>query len=161
MSIGAPYVAVVLLTLWLTSRQHIFLTAGAITALGIVGVFFPLDERDAFGMAVLNRLIALFVVWVTAILGNLLLREQEATRQQRDFNESLLETASSIILVLDTSARIVYFNHATTDYLGYELRQVAGQDWFDACVSEQDRPRGGASFNWDWRREPPGMDSSP
>ncbi len=145
-SIGAPYVAVVLLTLWLTSRQHIFLTAGAITALGIVGVFFPLDERDDFGMAVLNRLIALFVVWVTAILGNLLLREQEATRQQRDFNESLLETASSIILVLDTSARIVYFNHATTDYLGYELRQVAGQDWFDACVSEQDRPRARGLF---------------
>lgn len=145
-SVGVPYVAVVLLTLWLPDRKQIFITAGVSTVLAAIGAFIPYPEQHELGITLLNRVIALFGVWVTAILGNLLLREQEATRQQRDFNENLLDTASSIILVLDNSARIVYFNQATTDTLGYELRQIAGQDWFETCVSEQDRLRARGLF---------------
>ena len=140
-SVGVPYVLVLLLTLWLPNRKDIFRAAGLITILALIGIFFPMPAPEALWIAVLNRSIVLFVVWVTAILGNLLLREQEATRQERDFNESLVETASSIILLLDTEGKIVYFNRNTTDWVGYELSRVVGQDWFDLCIAEHDRAR--------------------
>ncbi len=140
-SVGVPYVAVVLLTLWLPNRRDICRTAGLITVLAIIGIFSPHPGEELLPVAVLNRSLVLVVVWLTAVLGNLLHKEQEATRQERDFNESLVETASSIILLVDTEGRIVYFNRNTTDCLGHELDQVAGQNWFELCIAEQDRTR--------------------
>jgi two-component system, LuxR family, sensor kinase FixL len=145
-AVGVPYVAVILLSLWLPDRRYIFSTAGLVTVLASIGLFFPVSEWPMLNEAILNRAIALFVVWVTAILGNMLVREQETTRLQRDFNESLVETASSIILLLDPEGRIVYFNRNTTDCLGYELGKVTGQDWFETCVAEQDRTRARSHF---------------
>ncbi|MCA9068979.1 MAG: PAS domain S-box protein, partial [Planctomycetaceae bacterium] len=79
-------------------------------------------------------------------LGNRLLVQQEATRQERDFNESLVETASSIILLLDTNARILFFNQSTADLLEHSFEELKGKDWFDVCVPEPDRARGRAVF---------------
>lgn len=146
-SIGVPYVAIMLLTLWLPHRNAIFRTAGVITVLGIIGLFSPISEWPLSGIAILNRAMALFDVWVAAFLGNWLLAEQDATRQERDFNESLVETASSIILLLDTDARILFFNQCTEDTLEYTLDELKGKDWFDTCVPEPDRARGRGVFS--------------
>ena len=145
-AVGVPYVAVVLLTLWLPDRKSIFRTAALVTVMATIGFFSPTPEGPLFSLALKNRLIAMGVVWITAVWGNLLLKEQEATRKERDFNESLVETASSIILLLDTEARILYFNRSTTDCLGYRLGEVAGQDWFETCVPEPERQRARRSF---------------
>ena len=138
-AVGVPYVLVLLLTLFLPDRKSIFRTAALISVLATIGFFSPPPEGPLFSLALKNRLIAMGVVWITAVWGNMLLKEQEATRKERDFNESLVETASSIILLLDPDARILYFNRSTTDLLGYPLSEVKGHDWFETCVPETDR----------------------
>ena len=55
-------------------------------------------------------------------------------RRQRDFAESLIETAQSIVLVLDANAKIVRFNSFMAELCGYSLDDVQGADWFETFV---------------------------
>lgn len=70
------------------------------------------------------------------------LREsQERFRQERDFAESLIETAQTIVMLLDTEGRIVRFNAYLEELSGYRLEDVHGSDAIDLFLPEDDRPR--------------------
>ena len=64
-------------------------------------------------------------------------RAEEALREQRDFSESLIETAQVIILVLDTQGRIVRFNPYMEKLVGYDLDEVKGRDWFETFLTPE------------------------
>ncbi len=66
-------------------------------------------------------------------------RAEEALRRERDFAESLIETAQVIVLVLDTEGRIARFNRFMEQLSGYRLEDVRGRDWFNTFLPEQDR----------------------
>ena len=53
-----------------------------------------------------------------------------ALKDERDFAESLVNTAQAIILVLDAKGRIVRFNPYLERISGYTLDEVRGKDWF-------------------------------
>jgi PAS domain S-box-containing protein len=60
-------------------------------------------------------------------------------QRQRDFAESLVDTAQAIVLVLDPEGRIVRFNRYMESLTGYSLEELQGRDWFDALLPERDR----------------------
>jgi PAS domain S-box-containing protein len=62
-------------------------------------------------------------------------------REQRDFAESLIETAQAIILLLDREGRIVRFNPYMEALSGYCLEEVQGQDWFTTFLPKRDQTR--------------------
>jgi PAS domain S-box-containing protein len=66
-------------------------------------------------------------------------RTEESLRCERDFAESLIETAQAIVLVLDTKGRIVRFNPYMEEVSGYRLQEVQGKDWFTTFLPERDR----------------------
>lgn len=66
---------------------------------------------------------------------------QEALIRERDFIESLVNTAHAIILVLDEKGRIVRFNPYLEDISGYKLDDVKGEDWFEIFPPPEDRVR--------------------
>ncbi len=66
---------------------------------------------------------------------------QEALIQQRDFVESLVNTAQTIILVLDNRGHIVRFNTYLEKLAGYTLEEVRGQDWFHIFLPLDHRSR--------------------
>jgi PAS domain S-box-containing protein len=66
---------------------------------------------------------------------------EEALRRQRDFADSLIETAQAIVLVLDPAGRIVRFNPFMEQVSGYPLEVVRGQDWFTTFLPASDRSR--------------------
>lgn len=66
-------------------------------------------------------------------------KTEAALQQQRDFAESLIETAQTIVLVLDTEARIVRFNPYMEQVTGYRQEEVQGLDWFNTFLPECDR----------------------
>ncbi|MFH1419202.1 MAG: PAS domain S-box protein [Planctomycetota bacterium] len=66
---------------------------------------------------------------------------EEDLRRERDFAESLIETAQAIVLVLDPQGRIVRFNPYMERLSGYRLADVEGKDWFDTFLPERDRDR--------------------
>ncbi len=61
-----------------------------------------------------------------------------ALQEQRDFAESLLETAQAIILVLDNKGRIVRFNPYLEELTGYTLEEVIGKDWIETFIPERE-----------------------
>ncbi len=65
----------------------------------------------------------------------------ESLREQRDFAESLIETAQAIILLLDNEGRIVRFNPYMEELSGYRLEEVRGQDWFTTFLPKRDQMR--------------------
>jgi len=64
---------------------------------------------------------------------------EEALRKEKDFTESLIDTAQAIILLLDTKGRIVRFNRYLENLSGYNLEEVQGKDWFSTFLPEQNR----------------------
>ena len=67
-------------------------------------------------------------------------------RQERDFAERLIDTAQTIILVLDTVGRIVRFNAYLVEIGGYRLEEVQGRDWFDTFLPTRSRQRSREGF---------------
>ena len=68
-------------------------------------------------------------------------RAEDALQQQRDFAEGLIETAQTIVLLLDPQGRIVRFNPYMEELSGYRLSEVEGKDWFDTFLRQRDRDR--------------------
>ena len=62
----------------------------------------------------------------------------EALRKERDFADSLVDTAQAIILVLDVEGRIVRFNPYMEELSGYSLAEVQGKDWFSTFLPAKD-----------------------
>jgi PAS domain S-box-containing protein len=68
-------------------------------------------------------------------------RLDEMLRREKNFAESLIETAPAIILALDVQGRIVRFNPYMEEISGYRLEDVQGKDWFSAFLPERDQAR--------------------
>ena len=66
---------------------------------------------------------------------------EEALRAEKSFAESLINTARTIILVLDTQGRIVQFNPYLEEITGYKFEEVKGKDWFSILLPERHRVR--------------------
>lgn len=68
-------------------------------------------------------------------------RNEEEIRKQRDFAESLIETAQAIVLVLDRDGRIIRFNKYAEELTGYSLDEAMGISWFENFIPENERVR--------------------
>jgi len=68
-------------------------------------------------------------------------RVVEALRVERDFAESLIDTAQAIVLVLDTEGRIIRFNSYMEEISGYRLEEVQGKDWFSTFLPSRDHEK--------------------
>ena len=137
MAVAVPYVVIVLLAFWLPERRAILKTAALITVLAIIGLYFPLGAVT--GSALHNRSVTLGVIWLTAILGDLIVGAQESTRRERDFNESLIETAPTIIVLLDVEGRIERCNRQLAAVTGYASDEVQRLDWIQTFVPAEQR----------------------
>jgi|GEM_PF-1694669 len=67
---------------------------------------------------------------------------EEAVRRDRDFAESLIQTAQAIVLVLDTEGRIQRFNPYTTELTGIALEEVKGTDWTQVLLPRRNQQFG-------------------
>jgi len=97
------------------------------------GTLFPIDLAVTEIVVDGKRVFAAFVRDITE-------RKQaaEELRQERDFAESLIETAQAIVLVLDPGGRIVRFNQYMESLSGYKLDEVVGNDWFETFLPVRD-----------------------
>lgn len=66
-------------------------------------------------------------------------RAKEALTLQRDFNQSMFDTAQVIILVLEPDGRISTFNPYMEEISGYKLEEVKGKYWFDVFIPKRNR----------------------
>ena len=100
------------------------------------GSLFPIDLAVSELHLEGRRLFVAFVRDITARR-----RAAEELRQERDFAESLIETAQTIVLVLDPQGRIARFNSYMERLSGYRLDEVRGKDWFSIFLPQRDDAR--------------------
>ena len=62
-------------------------------------------------------------------------------KQERDFAQRLIETAQTIVLVMDNDANIVTFNPYFEKLSGYKLEEVKGKNWFDTFLPAEYRQK--------------------
>lgn len=65
-------------------------------------------------------------------------RAQEAIRRERDFVSAVLDTAGSLVVVLDREGRILRFNRACEAMTGYSFRDVRGKRISEFLLSKDD-----------------------
>ncbi|MBN1523455.1 MAG: GAF domain-containing protein [Spirochaetales bacterium] len=61
-------------------------------------------------------------------------RNVQELKKERDFSESIIETAQAVIIVLDTEGKIVQINNYMEELSGYRLSEVMGKDWFQTFL---------------------------
>ncbi len=66
-------------------------------------------------------------------------RAELALRQERDRVKEYLDIAGAIIVVLDNQGGITLINRRGCKTLGYREEELLGENWFDACLPEQNR----------------------
>jgi len=99
---GVPYVAVVLLALWSPDpRMPLYVAAGCsiLTALGFV--FSP--HGSVFWVVIVNRALAVFAIWVTAVLS---VRWRSAQRRMSQQQERLERVSAEASLLAVKAGRL-------------------------------------------------------
>ncbi|MFQ5865161.1 MAG: PAS domain S-box protein [bacterium] len=61
--------------------------------------------------------------------------------QEKEFTESLIETANSLIVGINLSGTIILFNRKCEEVTGYSKNEVIGKNWFELFLPERARPK--------------------
>ncbi|MFX4263583.1 PAS domain-containing hybrid sensor histidine kinase/response regulator [Pelotomaculum propionicicum] len=64
--------------------------------------------------------------------------ETELARRN-EFSEQILQTSGIIILVIDTSGKILIFNHFGERLTGYREKEIVGKDWLDTLIPKKEQ----------------------
>ncbi len=87
---GVPYVGLVLLSLWLPQKWYINLAATGATLLNVIAFFKSYTPSADLLIVLSNRFIAVFAIWVTALLCYLYKRDEETLEvRTRELGETL------------------------------------------------------------------------
>lgn len=111
---GVPYVVVILLALWIPGKRHPIYLALICSILTIAGYSFSPSGGELW-QVLMNRALALFVIWVTAILVRLWKVEKEknsaleAEREQakEEIYQAMVHSAQHILNNLLNQLQIV------------------------------------------------------
>ncbi len=79
---------------------------------------------------------------------------QQALKRERDFSQSILESANSMIVCLDADAKITNFNRECERVTGYGREEVLGKRWSDLFLPPDKRHHELKSFS-KWVRAHP------
>lgn len=66
---------------------------------------------------------------------------EDALRREQDFAAQLVDTANAVVLILDEEGQIKRFNRYFAAMTGWQCDLVAGRDWLEVFVPEEDRDR--------------------
>jgi signal transduction histidine kinase len=125
---GVAYVGVVFIALWFPKRKHTFIVAGGVSLLTILG--FVLSEPAGIPwMVVVNRLLALYAIWLTAIAGTWLVvtkrRKSEADLQEVEREADRARSAKSRFL--NTASNDMRHHLQTLNLLNGALKKTVSQ----------------------------------
>ncbi len=64
---------------------------------------------------------------------------EEALYQERNFVSTVLDTASALVMILDSEGRVQRFNRACLNLSGYSLEEVQGKCFWDLFVRQDEK----------------------
>jgi len=125
---GVPYEALVLLGIWLPKPRHIILLAIIGTILTLVGYVMSAAGGVEW-MVLTNRGLALFVIWVTAILLVYLKRGQARLHQAKEELQQYLDIVDQNVITSTTDryGKIISASDAFCRISGYSREELIGK----------------------------------
>ncbi len=123
---GVPYVALLVVGWRLERPRHIVLLAGIASALTIVGFLFS-PEGGTLWVVLSNRMLALFVIWITAGLLAKLKNADQTVRASRERFAGILDIAPEAVISVDEDQLIRLYNQGAEAIFGYAADEVLGQ----------------------------------
>lgn len=125
---GVAYVGVVFIALWFSERKYTFIVAGGVSLLTILGYILS-EPAGIPWMVVVNRLLALYAIWLTAIGGTWLVltkrRKLEADLQKVEREVDRAKNAKSRFL--DTASNDMRHHLQTLNLLNGALSKTVTQ----------------------------------
>ncbi|MCH8263118.1 MAG: PAS domain S-box protein [Proteobacteria bacterium] len=117
---GVPYIVLVLIAQWSPSRTYIYHMAVLGTVLTIVG-YLASPAGGIPWVVVTNRALAIFAIWVTALL---------CARIQKDGANirAVIDTAADGIISIDEQGVIRSFNQAAVSIFGHTAKEAIGNN---------------------------------
>ncbi len=119
---GVPYVLAVLIASRIKNSSVIILVAVLSSVLTVVGYHFSEDGSSADRIVFINRVMALGVIWSTAILARLNIKkqllleqnketlDQQVAAQTRSLNEAIAELEAQSEKLLESEKTVISFN---------------------------------------------------
>ena len=134
---GIPYVAPVLVTMWLPARRVMLPTALVCSVL--IGAGWLLSPPGAPFWAVLpNRALAILAVWTVALLAFQRRRIESSLAEAEATTRAVLATTADGILTLGADGQILSANPAAARIFGAPEADLAGQP-LGQCLGPADR----------------------
>lgn len=115
---GFPYIAVVLLSLWLPSARDTWAVTGVASVALVAGLV--LSPSSVPSRAIVNRSLALLALWATAFVVN------KGRWNLRVF-ELAVEGLPHAVLIVDAKGTISLANRQVRSVFGYEPRELIGR----------------------------------
>ncbi len=123
---GVPYIAVVLVSLWLPGKRYTVAVAAFCTGLTILGFFWS-PTGGELGKVLANRVLALFAIWVTASLSLQRKRTEQDLHDSEEQSRAIVETVIEGVVSIDEQGSVRSFNAAAERIFGYPAQEVVGQ----------------------------------
>ena len=123
---GALYAAIVSLSFWTPFRPYAFKLALGASALVVLG-FFLAPLHPGSGMAAIARLLALFPIWIVALL---VLRQGQAEGSLRKSEmrfRAVTESIQEAVILGTSEGRVTFMNKAAQSITGYTEDAVKGR----------------------------------
>lgn len=139
-AVGLPYVAVVLLSLWLAKKEYTLFLGVIVTVLTILGFFISPPKVDLW-IVITNRTSALFGVWACVYFVIKYKEILKAHLKEKEKSELYLDIAPSIFLILDKHHIVQKINRRGCEILGYEKEEIQGKDWYKNFIPKDEIKR--------------------
>lgn len=118
-AMGVPYVAVVLISLWLPRKATIFMAT--LCSVLTIGVYLYKPSVPELWKALCNRSLAVFAIWVTASLGLQRKKAEEARETALREREKVLEDLRILRGLLPICASCKKIRNEQSDWIQMEV----------------------------------------
>lgn len=127
---GIVYVPLVLCSIWSSFRYMSFTLAGVASILSVLGYFFSSSYGVDDQIALLNRVLGVLAVWVTASVVFLKRRTREELIASEDRLRLMLDNAPIGIVLVSLEGRFLQVNSAICEMLGYSKESLLKMDFY-------------------------------
>jgi len=137
---GVAYVAVVLISLWLSQWYFSLFVAGVVSALTIFGFAYS-EPSGVTWMVITNRVLALLAIWLTAIIGGWLVfsKRRKAAQALVWAEEEAARAHGSKFRFLESTSNEMRQNLQTMALLSATMRRkVTSSDLEKICTLQDD-----------------------
>lgn len=140
LGLADPVIYGFVVALGLLAESSVFVGASALvtTVLTVLGATLHPD-RDDMTAALVNRSLALTVIWTTAGLVWLYLEKARSEREAHANARAYLQVAQVVLVAFDRELRVTMANPKTCQLLGLPAAQILGRSWIDGFVAPAHR----------------------